>query len=824
MTENLNVEPTPPKSPTPEHFFSNSIYKTVKILQNIKKLSLVRDSMVLYNEDILQLEFPNPGRDDDVLRGLISILRKTSAGRSNSELDFVSRCFIGMSPIIQQLQYDLDPTTFKDVFRELKCISLPAGKVLFHHGDIGTGWYLSLSGSLLALEPQKNYPPIQEEDQLFEESYTKPNGVDMETAAILKNFPGFRLTNELGFGHEIGELGLKDRGKRTATIVAKESAHLAFLSPAAYKRLIGQSEEHQRKVKIDFLRSILLFHNWSLKQLEVMLHHIRVMKWPRNHVIYTEGDRPNKIFLIKEGEVTFSKVFCTNTPHGQLSASLLQEPAPPGSLLGFRSAEEENTQLMFTNKDIFRSFNLVWMNEAKKDREQRIEVARLGSGSFFGEEALLASGGCSSRAVCYSDVVEVWTLSREKFLEMSRWEGSIHHIKWSKENKSSWRESYLLTANESRKFLTESRIDTRQQFDRENYRQQNALHEGEIGSGLGSPKGIEGHKSKGFEESKPSSPRSATNHGKFNRRLSYVETISEPLHEDSHSPKVNAFTNYRISRPQKANIIRSKSEANKLKLYQNSGHLINRPRSKCDNPALLLSKKYPTKLTSLFENPLSNSPKLTPRDPPPSEPQWLIPKSVATQKSSFHHHNRVMSAYTFRPQQKHQHPLLVDLPTIESTQRSHHEKFRSFVGAILQKAGVILTPSFHKIDSNEISTSKTPLHHPIPALVPTLSPETVPTQPPEEMKVRSFKNDGMNDAFIQNIRTKYSEIFALTNKIKRQSLRKASKNIVTKNEVSQGGKHIPSVSNVIFRGVKKPRKSTKFEQNRRLTCGAVFPN
>jgi CRP-like cAMP-binding protein len=120
---------------------------------------------------------------------------------------------------------------------------------------------------------------------------------------ILTDNPGFYIVNELSYGASLGEIALRQRGARTATIVAKDDTHFAVLTHEAYRRLIAQYHEYLYKQKVGFLRQISIFRNWPTPNVEALINHFNVLNFDRNHVIYSEGDPPTFIYFIKSGEV-----------------------------------------------------------------------------------------------------------------------------------------------------------------------------------------------------------------------------------------------------------------------------------------------------------------------------------------------------------------------------------------------------------------------------------------------------------------------------------------------------------------------------------------
>lgn len=63
-------------------------------------------------------------------------------------------------------------------------------------------------------------------------------------------------------------------------------------------------EKEQKKLfeNIDFLSNIKLFKNFSYSALKGIFYHGNMTRFYRNQVIYKEGEEPQNMYIIKEGE------------------------------------------------------------------------------------------------------------------------------------------------------------------------------------------------------------------------------------------------------------------------------------------------------------------------------------------------------------------------------------------------------------------------------------------------------------------------------------------------------------------------------------------
>lgn len=58
---------------------------------------------------------------------------------------------------------------------------------------------------------------------------------------------------------------------------------------------------------MDFFQSLPLFDKSSRRAISTMLYHFKLLKLPRNYLLYRQGEEPTHLYIIKSGEVKIFK-------------------------------------------------------------------------------------------------------------------------------------------------------------------------------------------------------------------------------------------------------------------------------------------------------------------------------------------------------------------------------------------------------------------------------------------------------------------------------------------------------------------------------------
>ena len=118
--------------------------------------------------------------------------------------------------------------------------------------------------------------------------------------------------NELSVDKCFGELALtgEANGARKEAIVAKQdtTCHFATLERVAYRTILSHLVKAVEE-QIEFLETVPFFRyiGWSGRSIQQWIRSFEKKVYPRNHVIYKEGDDCHDIYLIRSGEVRSQK-------------------------------------------------------------------------------------------------------------------------------------------------------------------------------------------------------------------------------------------------------------------------------------------------------------------------------------------------------------------------------------------------------------------------------------------------------------------------------------------------------------------------------------
>jgi hypothetical protein len=195
-----------------EHHELEKLRSAVKVVSVINRMQFFKDThqATSNNDQLLMREVPEI-QDDNILYAVVSVLRKTGKRRTETELAFIKRAFMKFK-FIEDLEAELDPQTFQDLFRELKLEEVPAGKTIFKYGDPGKTWYLILHGSVEVLIPERHIPktPVIDDDgEMIPPVAIEPEHHNRMEAHLLKENRGMVLCNELHMGASFGEMSLR---------------------------------------------------------------------------------------------------------------------------------------------------------------------------------------------------------------------------------------------------------------------------------------------------------------------------------------------------------------------------------------------------------------------------------------------------------------------------------------------------------------------------------------------------------------------------------------------------------------------------------------
>lgn len=109
---------------------------------------------------------------------------------------------------------------------------------------------------------------------------------------------------ELHEGDSFGEIALLKKKARGATIYALEDCHFAVLEKIDFERILSDYEERLLDEKLDYIASLKIFNGWNYHLISKLYYHLGSRKVTRNTVLYEEGKKAKKVYIIKSGEFT----------------------------------------------------------------------------------------------------------------------------------------------------------------------------------------------------------------------------------------------------------------------------------------------------------------------------------------------------------------------------------------------------------------------------------------------------------------------------------------------------------------------------------------
>ncbi|KAL4455454.1 hypothetical protein ABPG74_012606 [Tetrahymena malaccensis] len=285
-------------------------------------------------------------------RIIINILQKNRP-KNNIETDIMFDLIENLPFFKNNKEVLSQSATTKELLQSLKLEYFQKNEILFSKGDIGNTFYIILSGSaycLLELQKLEQNPKIKEEGSKKKILYnfdlaTNPT-FDQEQAALKQILPNMNMVKIFLPGESFGEIAL---------ITSQPSKLLS------------------------------------------LLHFMKIQVFNKKHVLYKEGDKPDHIYFIKQGEVEISKQYDLD-----------------------KEIEEKDTSLELQQWRTQRKAQIYKLNKVQQIKDKfealfQIQVVILGSNNFFGEEDIfLNNTKRQSSATIISSQAEIFSIEKQK--------------------------------------------------------------------------------------------------------------------------------------------------------------------------------------------------------------------------------------------------------------------------------------------------------------------------------------------------------------------------------------------------------------------------
>ncbi|CAG9326994.1 unnamed protein product [Blepharisma stoltei] len=218
----------------------------------------------------------------------------------------------------------------------------------------------------------------------------------------------------IGAGQSFGEMALINDKPRNATVQCLEKTVLAKLSKEDYQ-IAGSVHEKTMNEKIDLLRSLPQFANWTKVSLFKLCYYFRTINFKRGQVVYKEDGPVNEVYIIKEGEFKYTKKY-------QLPLSNAFNPYD----LPISSSRSNN------------SFNkLRKQNHLFRTKELQIVIKQ--KGQMFGfEEILQHKNTREYTCTCISNDGELFVISEKDFSKRVAHPETMKYLEESNEIFKTW--------------------------------------------------------------------------------------------------------------------------------------------------------------------------------------------------------------------------------------------------------------------------------------------------------------------------------------------------------------------------------------------------
>ncbi|CAG9311004.1 unnamed protein product [Blepharisma stoltei] len=301
-----------------------------------------------------------------------------------------------------------------------------SGKNVFKVGDVANAVFFILKGQVRVLVPGdaeyqydiktdlKEGPNLDEQSPVeFHSTRTRAKTICLPPSQLLRNYvqmkifnkdivaenkkptfifpikqPGYKEIATIGPGASFGELALHSEKPRNATFECLRPTVLAVLSKEDYQSAASLHEKATSE-KIEFLQSLPEFSAWTRLALFKLCYCFSTLTLKRGNVLFNEGDPIDQIYIIKEGELKYTKKFCVEVPNSSYIDTLGQ---PYNKIKKMRSPQTR--------------------------RMKTLQIVIKQKGDMFGyEEIWNKKNSRQFTCACVSNSAEIFAISEKEFLK-----------------------------------------------------------------------------------------------------------------------------------------------------------------------------------------------------------------------------------------------------------------------------------------------------------------------------------------------------------------------------------------------------------------------
>ena len=221
-----------------------------------------------------------PSKDPNKTLSRSATLRPSLARKTTAEATSATIGKVAPNPQVQKELIDnlkshflfnmISEEAVKQVVKEMKCLILEAGQLIYRQGNYGNAFYVVEKGKLDVLV----------------------DGVSCSS---------------LGPKQSFGELGLIQDSPRSNTVVTTEKTVLRSIDRLTYRSVLSRVYSGKEEEGVGFLEVIPLFKALSRAQLSSLANVTNIKKYMSGDRIITEGEMGDTLYIIKEGIVNCSK-------------------------------------------------------------------------------------------------------------------------------------------------------------------------------------------------------------------------------------------------------------------------------------------------------------------------------------------------------------------------------------------------------------------------------------------------------------------------------------------------------------------------------------